>query len=279
MNTVTYVYKLAGICSAVFGHRRTLASKPTLSWPFKWEPSHIWLLHKTDNGGSQRWIACCGRYCCPVNKSHLTSCSLMDCSALASLSFTISERLPEWVACSCPTLCDPMDYTVHGILQARILEWIAVGFSRGSSQPRNQTQVSCIAGRFFTSWATRKLWVYLNLYSLSWWCHPTISSSVAPFSCCPQSLPASGSFPMSQLFTLELHHQHSNEYSGLISFRIDWFDIAVQGLSRVFSSTTDQKHQFFGAQPLVQLSHPYMMTGKTKVLTIWTFVSKVTSGF
>ena len=54
---------------------------------------------------------------------------------------------------SCPTLCDPMDY---GILQARILEWVAFPFSRGSSQPRDQTQVSRIAGRFFTSWATRE---------------------------------------------------------------------------------------------------------------------------
>ena len=51
----------------------------------------------------------------------------------------------------CPTLCDPMDYTVHGILQARILEWAAVPFSRGSSQPRDRTQVSHIAGRFFTN--------------------------------------------------------------------------------------------------------------------------------
>ena len=50
----------------------------------------------------------------------------------------------------CPTLCDPMDYRVHGIFQARILEWVAVPFSRGSSLPRDQTQVSCIAGRFFT---------------------------------------------------------------------------------------------------------------------------------
>ena len=52
---------------------------------------------------------------------------------------------------SCLTLCDPMDYTVHGILQARILEWLAFPFSRGSSQPRDQTQVSLIAGGFFTS--------------------------------------------------------------------------------------------------------------------------------
>ena len=55
------------------------------------------------------------------------------------------------VAQSFPTLCDPMDYTVHGILQARILEWVAFPFSRRSSQPRYRTQVSHIAGGFFTS--------------------------------------------------------------------------------------------------------------------------------
>ena len=53
-------------------------------------------------------------------------------------------------------LCDSMDYTAHGILQARILEWVAFPFSRESSQPRDQTQVSCIAGRFFISWSTRE---------------------------------------------------------------------------------------------------------------------------
>ena len=58
------------------------------------------------------------------------------------------------VAQSCLTLCNPVDYTVHGILQARILEWVAFPFSGGSSQPRDRTQVSRIAGRFFTSWAT-----------------------------------------------------------------------------------------------------------------------------
>ena len=62
------------------------------------------------------------------------------------------------VAQSCLTLCDPMDYSalsssVHGILQARILEWVAIGFSRGSSWPRDQTQVSHIVDRFFTVWA------------------------------------------------------------------------------------------------------------------------------
>ena len=60
------------------------------------------------------------------------------------------------VAQSLLTLCDPTNYTVHGILQARILEWVAVPFLRGSSQPRGWTQVSLIAGRFLTSWATRE---------------------------------------------------------------------------------------------------------------------------
>ena len=65
------------------------------------------------------------------------------------------------VAQSCPTLCNPMDYSppgssVHGILQERILEWVAFPFSRGSSWPRDQTWVSCIAGRFFTIWASRE---------------------------------------------------------------------------------------------------------------------------
>ena len=60
------------------------------------------------------------------------------------------------VAQPCPTLCNPMDYSVHENLQARILEWIAFPSSKGSSQPRDWTQVSCIAGSFFISWATRE---------------------------------------------------------------------------------------------------------------------------
>ena len=61
-----------------------------------------------------------------------------------------------WKSLSCAWFCDPMDYTVHGILQARILERVASPLSRGSSQPRDQTQVSRTASGFFTSWATRE---------------------------------------------------------------------------------------------------------------------------
>jgi len=74
-----------------------------------------------------------------------------------SSSCKVKVKVPQ----SCPTLCNPMDWSppgssVHGILQARILEWVAVPFSRGSSQPMDGTQVSRIAGRFFTIWATRE---------------------------------------------------------------------------------------------------------------------------
>ena len=66
---------------------------------------------------------------------------------------------------SCLTLWDPMDYTVHGILQARMLECVAIPFSRQSSQPRDRTQVSHVAGRFFISWATREAH---DIYNSSW---------------------------------------------------------------------------------------------------------------
>ena len=83
-------------------------------------------------------------------------------------------RLKVKVAQLCLTLCDLMDYTVHGILQARILEWLAFPFSRGSSQHRDCTQTSRIAGGFFTSWATRGgprilEWVAFSLSSWSSW--------------------------------------------------------------------------------------------------------------
>ena len=72
----------------------------------------------------------------------------------------ISEQWIVKVTQLCPVLCNPMDYTVPGILQARILEWVAFPFSRGSSQPRDRIQVSSMAGGFFTSWTTREAQEY-----------------------------------------------------------------------------------------------------------------------
>ena len=75
---------------------------------------------------------------------------------------TMKVKVTQW----CPTLCDPMDYTVHRILQARILEWASIPFSRGSSQPRDWTWVSCIVGGFFTIWATREAQEYWSGYQI-----------------------------------------------------------------------------------------------------------------
>ena len=110
---------------------------------------------------------------------------------------------------------------------------------------------------------------------LSWWCHPTISSSVVPLSSCPQSFSASGSFPMNRLFTS--HGQNIGASASVLPVNIQcWFLLGLTGLifllskalSRVFSSTIIQRHQFSGSPFfMVQLSHPHMPTGKTIALT------------
>ena len=110
--------------------------------------------------------------------------------------------------------------------------------------------------------------IYPNSCPSSWWCHPTISSSVIPFSSCPQSFPASGSFQMCQLFALggqrigvsastSVLPVNSKDWSPLEW--TGWISLQSKGPSRVFSNTTVQKHQFFGAQ-LSLLSHSGIYT-------------------
>ena len=100
--------------------------------------------------------------------------------------------------------------------------------------------------------------VYPNSCASSQWCHPAISSSVVPFSSCPQSLPASGSFPVSQLFiwggqsigvsaSASVLPMNTQDWSPLRW--TGWISLQSKGLSRVFSNTTAWKHQFFDAQP------------------------------
>ena len=199
--------------------------------------------------------------------------------------------------------------SAHGILHARILEWVAISFSRGCSQHKNWTQVSYTAGRFFTKWAIKMSMAFLNasvglfvypfgtsalssvqfIQSLShvyhcatpWtaahqaslsttnsWslpktlpielvCHLTISSSVLPFSSCLQPFPTSGSFQMSQLFTSGGQNLGVSASTSVLPTNTqDWFPLGwtgwislqPKGLSRVFSNTTLQKHQFFSTQ-------------------------------
>ena len=130
--------------------------------------------------------------------------------------------------------------------------------------------------------------VYPDSCPLSQWCHPTISSSVIPFSSCPQSFPASESFQRGQLFVsggrsigvFSFNISPSNEHPRPISFRMDWLNLlAVQGTLKSLLQHHSSKASILrrSAFFIVQLSHPYMTTGKTIALTRRTFVDKVMS--
>ena len=163
-----------------------------------------------------------------------------------------------------------------------LIQFSSVQFSRSVMSHSLQPHVSQPARPPCPSPTPR---VHSNACPSSQWCHPAISSSVVPFSFCPQSLPASGSFPMSQLFTWGGQSigvsalasglpMNTQDWSPLRW--TDWTSLQSKGLSRVFSNTTVQKHQFFSAQ-LSSLSHPYMTTGKTIALTRRTSVVNVSA--
>ena len=127
------------------------------------------------------------------------------------------------VAQLCPNLCDLMDCSIPGL---PVLHYL---------------QEFCS-----------------NLCPLSWWCHPTTSSSVTPFYSCPQSFPASVSFPVSWLFASGGQNIGASTSTSVLLMNIQcWFPLGLtslislqsKGLSRIFSSTTVQKHPFFSAQP------------------------------
>ena len=140
---------------------------------------------------------------------------------------------------SCLTLCNPMDYTVHGILQARILEWVAVPFSRGLSQPRNWTQVSHIAGGFFTSWAFRE--EYHIKYKICYlWIHLCFPGDISgkESTCSAEHL---GSIPGSEDPLKKCMATHSS----ILAWRIPWTEepgrlqsIALQTVRQDWSSGT-----------------------------------------
>ena len=153
------------------------------------------------------------------------------------------------VAQSCPTLCSPMDCSTPGFsVHHQLLEL-------------TQAHPSCQ------------------------WCHPTISSSVVPFSSCLQSFPASGSFPMSQFFasggqSIGVSTSASVLPMNIQDWFLDWLDLlAVQGTLKSLLQHHSSKPSILLCSVffIVQLSHPYMTTGKTIALTRRTFVGKVMS--
>ena len=243
-----------------------------------------------------------------------------------------------------------------------MLEWVAISFSRGSSQPKDQTQVSRTAGRRFNPWATRaalpdtqrhcqiralsiitwspatacwlvplpcglalqqsisflspgRFWCSVIQLCLTLW-HPMdcstsgfsdlryllefshthvhwVSDTIQPPQPLLPSSPFASVFLSMRIFSNEsalrirrpgywsfsLSISPSKEYSGLISFRIDWFDLLVQGTLKTLLQHHSSKASILWCSDffMVQLSYPYMTTGKTIALTIWTFLGKVMS--
>ena len=166
-----------------------------------------------------------------------------------------------------------INYTHWGILSLLL---VVQSLSRIWLSATSWTTACQAVLSFTISWRLLKFYNYLIL------CHP--------FSSCLQSFPASRSFPMSQLFASGDQSIGDSASASVLPMSIlGWFPLGLtgliswlsKGLSRVFSSTTFQKHQFFHTQPffIVHFSHPYMTTEKTTALTIQAFVSKVMSLF
>ena len=191
----------------------------------------------------------------------------------------------QWLLLLQITDCSPPGSPVNGILQARILERVAISFSSWSSQPWDRIINSCIQfsgsvmsdclqpyrlqlSRFPCQSQTPG--AYSNSCPSSRWCHPTISSSVVPFSSCLQRFPASGSFPMTQFLAWGGQSIGASASASVLPKNIqDWFPlgwthwISLQSkrLSRVFSNITVQKHQFFALSflysPTLRSIHDY----------------------
>ena len=153
---------------------KTLKKYKFIIWPFpgiRNPGTDVWVPHSGPHRLKSPWLLGLeshlrlgphpGSLVCMLSRVQLFATPwTVACQAPLSMGFSRQEWEKVKVTQSCPTLCDLIAYTVHGILQARIWEWVAFPFSRGSSQPRDQPQVSHIAGGFFTSWATMEAQEY-----------------------------------------------------------------------------------------------------------------------
>ena len=220
-----------------------------------------------------------------VTQSCLTLCDPMDGR---TPGFPAAAAAAAKLFQSCLTLCNPIDgsppgFPVPGILQARTLEWFAISFSNAwkwKVKTKPLTRVWLFATPWtaayqappFMGFSRQEYWSGLPLPSpnpsptprvcsnscpWNWWGHPTVSSSVVPVSSCLQSFTASGSFPRNQFFTSGGQSIGVSTSASVLPMNIQnwfplgwtgWISLQSEGLSRFFSNTTVQKHQFFGAQ-------------------------------
>ena len=165
------------------------------------------------------------------------------------------------LACRVPVDREDWWATVHRVTKS----WTQLNNETHSIAPILKHQVVTFSSVQFLSrvWLFEIPWiatpgVHPNPCPLTQWYHPTISSSVIPFSSCPQSFPASGSFPMSQLFTSGGQSIRASAWASVLPMNTQdwsplewtgWTSLQSKGRSRVFFNTTVQKHQFFGTQP------------------------------
>ena len=150
------------------------------------------------------------------------------------LNFPLRNIQFSSVTQSCPILCDPMDWGTPGFHPSPTLRTCS-NSSNELVMPSNHLILRCPLLLLPSIFPSIRVFSNESVLRIRWPRYWSFILSISP----------------------------SNEYSGLISFRMDWFDLlAVQG-TRVFSNTTVQKHQFFGAQLMIKLSHPYITTGKS----------------
>ena len=199
-------------------------------------------LEHSDNKMFRNW---CFKHWIFSKFSYLVQCFWNQTDPFFCFQFSSVHSVTQW----CLTLCDPMNRSMPGLpVHHQLPEFTQT--QRPSSQ----------------------------------WCHPAISSSVVPFSSCPQSLPASVFSNESPLrmrwpkyWSFSFSIISSKEIPGLISFRMDWLDLLeVQGTLKSLLQHHSSKASILRRSAFftVQLSHPYMNTGKTIALTRWTFVGK-----
>ena len=158
--TMVYSFFLHSASTFSFFHLTQYSQGPVLQvWLPNQESSlsaRLWLYFETFTPESLRGLWVDNNFTLPGKLMNWSTWLTMNADIWPMLCCVLCL-----VPLSCLTLCDPMDcsppgFSVHWVFQARVLEWVAILFSRGSSRPRDQTRVSCIAGRFFTVWATRE---------------------------------------------------------------------------------------------------------------------------
>ena len=273
----------------------TLAGRSTLGLPSFWsEPFHHCDLECCHGGPRAAWpmVICflcldyCGLFTSLLNLNYLIrTCHGVENSELIFL-ISGTAHIVDSVLPAFQTVLRIIQYFLHSLFFHSIFWFLCISSVQFSHSVMSDSLRPHELQHARPPCPSPTPGVYPNSYPLSWWCHPTISSSVVPFSSCLQFFPTSGSFKwvsslhqVAKILEFQLQHQSSNEHPGPI-FRMDWLDLlAVQGTLKSLLQHHSSKASILRCSTflIVQLSHGYMTTGKTIALTRRTFIDKVMS--